>query len=85
VATGHATTVSGLGCRACGRLIANLQIESKSYPFLDFPDDAVFQDEPIRFLVGAEYEARAVEMCTEIEQMRTSGELANIIGRMHLE
>jgi Bax protein len=52
---------------------------------LTIADDAVFRDEPIRFLVGAEYEARAVEMCTEIEQMRTSGELANIIGRMHLE
>jgi Bax protein len=52
---------------------------------LTIADNAVFRDEPIRFLVGAESKARAAEMRTEIEQMRTSGELANIIGRMRLE
>jgi Bax protein len=52
---------------------------------LTIADDAVFRDEPIRFLVGAKSEAQAVEIRTEIEQMRTSGELANIIARMRLE
>ncbi|MEH6593197.1 MAG: hypothetical protein V7746_23200, partial [Halioglobus sp.] len=52
---------------------------------LTIADDAVFRDEPIRFLVGAESEARATEMRSEIEQMRASGELADIIGRMRLE
>ena len=52
---------------------------------LTIADDAVFRDEPMRFLVGAESEARAVEMRTEIKQMRTSGELAKLIARMRLE
>jgi uncharacterized FlgJ-related protein len=52
---------------------------------LDIADDAVFRDEPIRFLVGAESPEKAAEMRTEIEAMRASGELDEIVARMRLE
>ena len=52
---------------------------------LDIADDAVFRDEPMSFLVSAEHETEAVEFRNEIELMRESGELANIIARMRLE
>ena len=52
---------------------------------LSIADDAVFRDEPTRFLVGAENEAAAAELRQEIETMRASGELAEIIARMRLE
>ena len=52
---------------------------------LTIADDAVFRDEPMRFLVGAETPAEAVELKTEIEKLRASGELAEIIDRMRLE
>ena len=52
---------------------------------LDVADDAVFRDEPMRFIVGAEDEAEAESLREEIETMRDSGELAEIIGRMRLE
>jgi hypothetical protein len=45
----------------------------------------VFRDEPIRFLVGAENPEKAAEVRTEIEAMRASGELGEIVARMRLE
>jgi Bax protein len=52
---------------------------------LDIADDAVFRDEPMRFVVGAEDEAKADELRRNIEAMRASGELAEIVARMRLE
>jgi Bax protein len=52
---------------------------------LDIADDAVFRDEPMRFSIGAENEAAAEELRGNIESMRESGELAEIIARMRLE
>jgi uncharacterized FlgJ-related protein len=52
---------------------------------LDIADDAVFRDEPIRFVVGAESEEAAELLRDEIEVLRESGDLALIIERMRLE
>ncbi len=52
---------------------------------LAIADDAVFRDEPIRFIVGAEDEAAAVELRKEIARLRSSGELAQIVERMRLK
>jgi uncharacterized FlgJ-related protein len=52
---------------------------------LDIADDAVFRDEPVRFVIGAEDEAAAIELRTDVERLRSSGELAQIIERMRLE
>ena len=52
---------------------------------LNVADGAKFRDEPMRFIVGAEDAAAAAELRTEIERMRTSGELTQIIARMRLE
>lgn len=52
---------------------------------LDVADGAEFRDEPMRFIVGAEDAAAAAELRTEIERMRESGELAQIIARMRLK
>ncbi len=52
---------------------------------LGIADDAVFRDEPMRFVVGAESAADARRLREEIEGMRASGELAEIIRRMDLE
>jgi uncharacterized FlgJ-related protein len=52
---------------------------------LDVADDAVFRDEPIRFVVSTEDEAAAAELRKEIKGLRKSGELAKIIARMRLE
>jgi len=52
---------------------------------LDIADGAVFRDEPIRFVVGAEDEAAAVELRAEVERLRANGELAQIVERMRLE
>ncbi len=52
---------------------------------LDVADDAVFRDEPTRFVVSAEDDAGAAELLEEIEGLRESGELAEIIARMRLE
>lgn len=48
-------------------------------------DNAVFRDEPMRFLVVAGDLQAAAEMRAEIENMRASGELERIITRMRLE
>lgn len=52
---------------------------------LHVADDAVFRDEPIRFIVGAESEAKAAELRGQIGAMRASGELDSIIARMRLQ
>jgi uncharacterized FlgJ-related protein len=52
---------------------------------LDIADGAIFKDEPLRFFVGVENEERAAELRAEIEQLRESGELEQIIARMRLE
>jgi uncharacterized FlgJ-related protein len=52
---------------------------------LTIADDAVFRDEPMRFIIGAENEAAAVDLRKEIERLRASGELAQIVARMRLE
>jgi uncharacterized FlgJ-related protein len=52
---------------------------------LDIADDAVFRDEPMRFSIGAEDEAAANALRSDIEAMRASGELAQIVERMRLE
>jgi uncharacterized FlgJ-related protein len=48
-------------------------------------DDAVFRDEPMRFIVVAGDAETASELREEIERMRAAGELANIVRRMRLE
>jgi Bax protein len=52
---------------------------------LDVADHAVFRDEPVSFLIGTEDEAAAQQLRGDIEGMRASGELDEIIARMKLE
>lgn len=52
---------------------------------LAIADDAVFRDEDIRFIIGARDAVDAEEIREEIERMRNSGELAEVIARMDLE
>ncbi|MEH6587053.1 MAG: glucosaminidase domain-containing protein [Halioglobus sp.] len=52
---------------------------------LTIADDAVFRDEPMRFILGAESPEQVAELESEIERMRGSGELAEVVGRMRLE
>ena len=52
---------------------------------LDIADGAIFRDEPMRFVVGAENAAAAAELRGEIEELRASGDLDLIIARMRLE
>ncbi len=52
---------------------------------LDIADDALFRDEPVRFIVPAENEAAATALRLEIEDLRDTGELTRIIARMALE
>jgi len=48
-------------------------------------DNAVLRNEPRRFLVGAEDAEDAARLKMELEDLRRSGELAEIIGRMRLD
>jgi Bax protein len=52
---------------------------------LDRADDAVFRDEPIRFLIGGGDAAGKAKIEAEIERMRKSGELQEIVDRMRLD
>ncbi len=52
---------------------------------LEIADNAVFRDEPIRFIVGAGTPEAAAETRERIEEMRRSGELAEIVERMRLD
>ncbi len=51
---------------------------------LEAADGAVFRDEEIRFLVGTRGDEAAAELRAEIERLRASDELAQIIERMRL-
>lgn len=48
-------------------------------------DDAVLRDEPRRFILGAEDPEDAERIRNEIEKLRRSGELAEIVQRMNLD
>ena len=52
---------------------------------LDAADGAVFRDEPMRFILGADDEAAAEKLRGQIDAMRESGELDEIVKRMRLE
>ena len=52
---------------------------------LDVADGAVFRDEPIHFLVGAEDLLAAEKLRSDIERLRETGELDEIVARMRLE
>jgi uncharacterized FlgJ-related protein len=52
---------------------------------LDIADRAIFRDEPMRFVIAAENEARGAELRDEIKGLRTSGELKSIIALMRLK
>lgn len=52
---------------------------------LTIADNAVFRDEPLRFIVSAENPGDVDKIHAEIEKMRASGELAEILERMNLE
>jgi len=52
---------------------------------LDVADDAVFRDEALRFLVGAGDPESAEALRVEIDRLRASGELEEIVDRMRLE
>ena len=52
---------------------------------LEIADNAIFRDEPLSFIVGAGDDAEAEKMRGEIESLRESGELAQIINSMQLE
>jgi uncharacterized FlgJ-related protein len=52
---------------------------------LDIADGAVFRDEPMRFVMGADGPAAAQKLRADIEAMRRSGALQSIIERMRLE
>ncbi|BBO78549.1 glucosaminidase [Desulfosarcina widdelii] len=52
---------------------------------LQIADDAVFKDEPMRFVLGEPDPAAAEKLRSDIEAMRQSGKLEAIITRMRLE
>lgn len=52
---------------------------------LDIADNAVFRDEPMRFILTTADEAAAVKLREDIEAMRTSGEIDKVVDRMRLE
>ena len=52
---------------------------------LDIADDAVFRDEPIRFIVTEDSPEEAAALEQKIAEARDSGELAEIYARMRLE
>jgi len=52
---------------------------------LNIADNAVFRDEPIRFVLGAADQAAAKKLRADIEAMRKSGKLTQFIERMKLE
>jgi uncharacterized FlgJ-related protein len=52
---------------------------------LDVADNAVLRDEPRRFLVGAASDEDAVRLRAEVEVLRESGELDEIVERMRLD
>jgi len=51
----------------------------------DKADDAVFRDEPVRFIVMRATSEEAEETRRKIEEMRANGQIAEIVERMRLE
>jgi len=52
---------------------------------LDITDNAVFRDEPTRFILTTGDEAAAAKMRKDIAAMKKSGEIEKIVKRMRLE
>lgn len=52
---------------------------------LHVADDAVFKDEPMRFVLGATDQEAAAKLRKDIETMRKSGEIKKILERMRLK
>jgi hypothetical protein len=52
---------------------------------LAIADDAVFRDEPMRFLLTTADETAAVKLRKDIEAMQKTGEIEQIVKRMRLE
>ncbi len=52
---------------------------------LEIADDAVFRDEPLRFMIGAADADDAADIESQIERLRSTGELDQIVARMRLE
>ena len=52
---------------------------------LDIADDAVFRDEPLRFLISEGTPEEAAAMKQRLAEARASGDLAEIYARMRLE
>ena len=52
---------------------------------LDVADAATFRDERMRFIVGAKDAEEAAQLREELERLRATGELAQIVARMRLE
>ena len=52
---------------------------------LDTADDAVFRNEPMRFILGASDPVSAAKLRKDIKAMRESGEFAKLVDRMRLE
>ena len=80
------TTASADECIECGlceeACTQHLPITER---LKEIADEAVFRDEPMRFLLGAESPEKADAMKEEVERMRASGELAEVIARMRLD
>ena len=52
---------------------------------LDIADNAVFRDEPMRFILTTADEAEAAKMRKNLADMQKSGEIEKIVQRMRLE
>jgi hypothetical protein len=52
---------------------------------ITFADDAVFRDEPMRFLVSEQSPEEVAKTKAQVAQLSESGELAEIIERMRLD
>ncbi|GAB3278800.1 glucosaminidase domain-containing protein [Parahaliea aestuarii] len=52
---------------------------------LNMADDAVLRDEPVRFLLNEDGADKAAALRSDIEKMRASGELQDIVKRMRLD
>jgi len=74
------TSYSELGDKYVNTLKSIIRVNQ-----LDIADDAVLRDEPMSFVMGAADDAAAVALRKQIEDMRASGELSEIIDKMRLD